>query len=131
MAKRSVTTSEVVNVNGREYTVEELIGIVERVEGRGPGLYPEETDKWCVAKWTRILPGDGGEIVFTVKKSGYIDCQPNLRFSKNRPIPGFGGDEHRWAAYAAYFRGADFVADLKVCVAESRKITKKTAKPKA
>jgi hypothetical protein len=65
------------------------------------------------AKRLRVLP-NGSEIVWTVGKStGWLSMVADFRPRKGVGIsPGLGGYMNRHLAYAQFFKGADYNADL-------------------
>lgn len=119
MAKRKVKSDEVVNVEGVELTMEQVLAIAAKHLPKTAGFKDETskmTDddrKYASHQFRRILP-TGEEIVWSVKHSGFLQCLPDLRFSNGKSIPGFGGDEKRWEAYSRYFSGAEYKADLRI-----------------
>lgn len=95
-----------------------------------PGWDRIEDDDYSDSRWKRTLPDkSAGEVVFAVK-GDFVACFPNLRFSKGRPIPGFGGKRERWigkdgkGGLRAYFKSKEFDADLVAVL----KLAKETAK---
>ena len=128
----SVASDEaIIMVNGQPMTVAEIKERMERkmASEREPGFYPNEKgDDYNSKIGERVLPNDGGLIRWEIRHDGWINCHINLRFHYKKPIPGFGGTRSRWAIYSAYFRGPDFIADLKRCFGWSEAAEKKTAK---
>ena len=135
MAKKTVVASDdaLIVVNGKTMTVAQAREVMERkmASQREPGWYPDEDgDDYNFAIGERILPEDGGTVRWEIRPDGYINCHINLRFHHKKPIPGFGGKRSRWVVYKDYFRGANFIEDLKKCFGWSE-AAEKNSKAKA